>query len=83
VIKETLVLAALAISSPAVVDGDTVRIAGASIRLTDYESPELYSPKCPREQAASSSRRCSASITAAICSYDLSSAGHDSYTGEP
>jgi hypothetical protein len=35
VIKETLVLAALAISSPAVVDGDTVRIAGVSIRLTD------------------------------------------------
>jgi hypothetical protein len=28
VIKETLVLAALAISSPAVLDGDTVRIAG-------------------------------------------------------
>jgi len=27
-IKETLVLAALAISSPAVIDGDTVRIAG-------------------------------------------------------
>src|SRR5215467_2714933 len=86
VIRETIVLAALAISSPAVVDGDTVRIAGASIRLTDYDSPELYSPKCPREQAASnriSSRRCSASITAAICSYDLSSAGHESYTGEP
>jgi hypothetical protein len=85
-IKETLVLTALAISSPAVIDGDTVRIAGVSIRLTDYDSPELYSPKCPREQAASnriSSRRCSASITAAICCYDLSSTGHDSYTGEP
>jgi endonuclease YncB( thermonuclease family) len=33
-----------------VVDGDTVRIAGVSIRLTDYDSPELYSPKCPRER---------------------------------
>jgi hypothetical protein len=32
-IKETLVLAALVISSPAVIDGDTVRIAGVSIRL--------------------------------------------------
>jgi len=30
-IKETLVLAALAVSSPAVVDGDTVRIAGCAI----------------------------------------------------
>jgi hypothetical protein len=49
-IKETLVLAALAVSSPAVVDGDTVRIAGISIRLTDYDSPELYPPKCPRER---------------------------------
>ena len=47
-IKETLVLAALAISSPAVVDGDTVRIAGVSIRLTDYDAPELFSPKCVR-----------------------------------
>jgi len=28
VIRETVVLAALAISSPAVIDGDTVRIAG-------------------------------------------------------
>ena len=46
-IKETLVLAALAISSPAVLDGDTVRIAGVSIRLTNYDSPELYSPQIP------------------------------------
>jgi hypothetical protein len=50
VIKETLVLAALALSSPAVIDGDTVRIAGVSIRLTDYDSPELFSPKCARER---------------------------------
>jgi endonuclease YncB( thermonuclease family) len=50
VIKETLVLAALALSSPAVIDGDTVRIAGVSIRLTDYDSPELFSPKCPHER---------------------------------
>jgi hypothetical protein len=37
-IKETLVLAALAIGQPSVVDGDTVQIAGVSIRLTDYDS---------------------------------------------
>ena len=49
-IRETIVLAALAISSPAVVDGDTVRIAGVLIRLTDYDSPELFSPKCARER---------------------------------
>jgi endonuclease YncB( thermonuclease family) len=33
-----------------VVDGDTVRIAGVSIRLVDYDTPELYSAKCPRER---------------------------------
>ena len=49
-IKETIVLMALTIGQPTVVDGDTVRIAGVSIRLTDYDSPELFSPKCPRER---------------------------------
>ena len=49
-IKETLVLAALAIAQPSVVNGDTVKIAGVRIRLTDYDSPELFSPKCPRER---------------------------------
>jgi endonuclease YncB( thermonuclease family) len=48
-LKETFVLAALAVSLPTVIDGDTVRVAGVSIRLTDYDSPELFSPKCPRE----------------------------------
>jgi len=47
-IKEAIVLAALAVSSPTVIDGDTVRIADISIRLTDYDAPELFSPKCPR-----------------------------------
>src|SRR5262245_18090141 len=41
---------ALAIGQPTVVDGDTVRIAGVSIRLTDYDTPELFSPRCPRER---------------------------------
>jgi hypothetical protein len=50
-IKETLVLSALAVSSPAVVDGDTVKIAGIRIRLTDFDAPELFSPKCPAEYA--------------------------------
>jgi len=36
---------------PAVTDGDTVKIAGVRIRLTDYDSPELFSPKCPSELA--------------------------------
>src|SRR5215472_10558488 len=48
-LKEAIVLAALAVSSPTVIDGDTVRIAGISIRLTDYDAPELFSPKCPQE----------------------------------
>ena len=41
---------ALAIGQPTVVDGDTVRIAGVSIRLTDYDAPELFHPKCLRER---------------------------------
>jgi endonuclease YncB( thermonuclease family) len=50
-LKETLVLAALTLGQvPTIVDGDTVRIAGVRIRLVDYDSPELFSPKCPRER---------------------------------
>ena len=50
--KEALVLVALSLGqTPSVVDGDTVRIAGVSIRLIDYDSPELFSSKCPKEHA--------------------------------
>src|SRR5262245_42943873 len=50
-IKETLVLTALSLGQiPAVTDGDTVRIAGVRIRLTDYDSPALFSPKCASER---------------------------------
>ena len=50
-IKETIVLAALVFGQiPTVTDGDTVKVAGVSIRLTNYDSPELFSPKCPRER---------------------------------
>src|SRR5262249_27860528 len=38
-------------ATPTIVDGDTVRIAGVSIRLTDYDAPELFSPRCPQERA--------------------------------
>jgi endonuclease YncB( thermonuclease family) len=27
----------------------TVKLAGVSIRLIDYDAPELFHPKCPRE----------------------------------
>src|SRR5262249_49726155 len=48
--KGTLVLAALALGQvPTVTDGDTVKLAGVRIRLTHYDSPELFSPKCPAE----------------------------------
>jgi len=51
-IKEMIVAAALALGQvPAVVDGDTVKISGVRLRLTDYDSPELFSPKCPSEYA--------------------------------
>src|SRR5262245_66062768 len=50
-IKETLVLTALALGqTPTVTDGDTVKLNGVRIRLTDYDSPELFSPKCPSER---------------------------------
>ena len=49
-LKEALVLAALVLGqTPTVIDGDTVKLAGVSIRLTDYDAPELFSPKCPQE----------------------------------
>ena len=51
-IKETIVAASLALGQiPTVVDGDTVKLAGVRIRLTDFDAPELYSPKCPAEHA--------------------------------
>ena len=49
--KEILVTIALALGQvPSVVDGDTVRIANVSIRLTDYDAPEIAG-KCPKEHA--------------------------------
>jgi hypothetical protein len=54
-LKEILVLAALAVSSPTAIDGDTIRIAGISVRLTNYDSPELFHPKCARERVGSAS----------------------------
>jgi len=51
-LEQTLVLAALSLGqTPTVTDGDTVKLAGVSIRLTDYDSPELFHPKCPLEYA--------------------------------
>jgi len=51
-LKEILVSAALAIGqTPSVIDGDTIKLAGVSIRLTYYDSPELFSSKCPKEHA--------------------------------
>ena len=50
-IKELLVSTGLATGQvPTVTDGDTVKIVGMRIRLTDYDSPELFSPKCPSER---------------------------------
>ena len=37
--------------TPTVIDGDTVKLAGVAIRLTDFDAPELFSSKCPKEQA--------------------------------
>jgi endonuclease YncB( thermonuclease family) len=51
-IKETLVIIALAFGqTPSIVDGDTIKLAGIPIRLVDYDAPELFSSKCPKEHA--------------------------------
>ena len=50
-IKTLTALLALSVATPTVLDGDTVRIAGVSIRLTDYDAPELFHPRCAREYA--------------------------------
>jgi endonuclease YncB( thermonuclease family) len=47
--KEILVSTALALGqTPSVVDGDTVKLAGISIRLTDFDTPELHAASCRR-----------------------------------
>lgn len=33
-----------------VVDGDTLRYAGESVRLIGFDTPEVFSPQCPREK---------------------------------
>jgi endonuclease YncB( thermonuclease family) len=34
-----------------VIDGDTIRYAGVTIRLEDIDAPETYSPRCASEAA--------------------------------
>jgi endonuclease YncB( thermonuclease family) len=63
-LKEILVSAALTLGqTPTIIDGDTVKIAGIAIRLTDFDSPELFHPKCPARarwhcKPGASCRRC-------------------------
>jgi endonuclease YncB( thermonuclease family) len=49
--------------TPSVVDGDTVKLAGVSIRLVDFDSPELFSSNARRNKPwhcrpGASCRRC-------------------------
>lgn len=39
-----------AVANVAIVDGDTVRVDGHSIRLVGFNAPEIFSPHCPRER---------------------------------
>jgi endonuclease YncB( thermonuclease family) len=49
-LKELWVAGLLALGAvPSVTDGDTVKVAGVSIRLVDYDAPELFHPRCLRE----------------------------------
>lgn len=36
-------------SATCIVDGDTIRYAGVKIRLSDIDTPEVFSPRCSRE----------------------------------
>lgn len=40
----------LATQQTCVIDGDTIRLNGQSIRLEDIDAPELFEPKCAAEQ---------------------------------
>lgn len=31
------------------IDGDTIKYAGETIRVADIDTPEIFSPKCPDE----------------------------------
>lgn len=55
-IKELIVLLTLAINTPIVIDGDTIKSGGVLIRLTDYNTPEMGAP-CPRERALAARAR--------------------------
>ena len=46
-LKEAIL--ALCLTAPTAIDGDTWRQCGISVRLDDYDAPELFHPKCPRE----------------------------------
>jgi endonuclease YncB( thermonuclease family) len=49
-LKELWVAGLLALGAvPSVTDGDTVKVVGVSIRLVDYDAPELFHPRCLRE----------------------------------
>ena len=37
-------------ATPHVVDGDTFKACGVSIRLSDYDAPELFHARCARER---------------------------------
>jgi endonuclease YncB( thermonuclease family) len=47
--KELLLLFCL--STPHAIDGDTFKACGVSVRLSDYDLPELYHSRCPKEYA--------------------------------
>jgi len=36
-------------ASTCVIDGDTIKIEGTSIRIADIDTPEVFSPSCPAE----------------------------------
>jgi endonuclease YncB( thermonuclease family) len=55
-LKELIVLMTLAVSTPIVIDGDTIKSGGILIRLIDYNTPELSAP-CPKERALAARAR--------------------------
>jgi micrococcal nuclease len=67
-----------------VVDGDTIRLAGESIRLADIDAPEIFSPKCASEKALGNraTARLVALINAGPVTLETPPGAHDKYGRE-